>query len=225
MTPYSRFAIYYTPPEGEFSARAARWLGWDIAAGQRAEHPQIDGLDVAGITETPRKYGFHATIKAPFRLAAGAEPALLQRRLTEFAATQAPVTLEGGLTLARLGGFVAGVPASPSAALQDLAANTVRALDDLRAPLSEAEIARRRPERLSPAERANLDQWGYPYVMDAFRFHMTLSGDLADPAPVIAALEDYLGPHIPRPLTIEALTLCGEAEGRFHQIARVPLGG
>jgi hypothetical protein len=33
---------------------------------------------------------------------------------------------------------------------------------------------------LSERQRALLIEWGYPYVFDEFRFHMTLSSSLAD---------------------------------------------
>ena len=29
---------------------------------------------------------------------------------------------------------------------------------------------------MTPRQREHLDRWGYPYVMDDFRFHMTLTG-------------------------------------------------
>jgi hypothetical protein len=90
---------------------------------------------------------------------------------------RAPVTIPS-LEVRRLGGFIAVVPTEPSAALADLAAATVAALDPFRAPPSEAELARRRKARLSDRQEALLMKWGYPYVMEEFRFHLTLTGRL-----------------------------------------------
>ncbi|MDO5657255.1 MAG: DUF1045 domain-containing protein [Paracoccus sp. (in: a-proteobacteria)] len=221
MPPYRRFAIYYTPPKGAFADAASAWLGWDAARGEPVAHPPAP-MDVAAITATPRKYGIHATIKAPFRPTTDQDG--LRAALRDWARGRAPVVLDG-LDLTVIDGFIALIPATPSAALQDLAASAVRDLDHLRAPLTEAEIARRRPERLDARERELLDRWGYPYVMEQFQFHMTLSGPLSDPAPVMGWLADNLVPLIPRPFTIDAMTLCGEAEdGRFHELDRIPLG-
>ena len=78
----------------------------------------------------------------------------------------------------RSSGFIALVPAEPPRELIRLAADCVSEFDSFRAPLSEADRARRNPSQLTPAQREHLDRWGYPYVMDDFRFHMTLTGRL-----------------------------------------------
>ena len=94
--------------------------------------------------------------------------------------------------------------------------------------MTEGEIAKRRPERLSPRQRQLLDIWGYPYVMEEFQFHLTLSDDLPEAvadavAPVLA---DWLAPVLPRPFVIDNLCLMGEdAAGRFHLVARHALTG
>ena len=67
------------------------------------------------------------------------------------------------------------IPAEPPPELIQLAADCVSKFDSFRAPLSEADRARRNPSQLTPAQREHLDRWGYPYVMDEFRFHMTLT--------------------------------------------------
>jgi hypothetical protein len=77
-----------------------------------------------------------------------------------------------------ISGFIAVIPAEPPPALIRLAADCVTAFDSFRAPLTDADRARRNPSRLTPAQRDHLDRWGYPYVMDDFRFHMTLTGRL-----------------------------------------------
>lgn len=228
MERYRRYAIYVAP-EGALWDWASRWLGWDAVRGEGVPHPAVEGLPrpVAEITETPRKYGFHATVKPPFRLAAGATAQDLGWAAGALCLRMPPVQATG-LRLARLGGFLALVPDGDDGAINAMAAQVVEALDAFRAPPEAAEIARRRPERLSERQRGYLDRWGYPYVMDEFRLHLTLSGDLppTEAAAVEEALAPLVAPLLPRPFTIDSLCLFGEAEdGRFHLLHRYTLSG
>lgn len=231
MDGYSRYAIY-AAPEGALWEAASAWLGWDSLSGSTLPHPALPGLPglpapLDEITATPRKYGFHGTIKPPFRLAPGATAAALATATGAHCAGLARVILPG-LALHRLGGFLALTPEGDQTALAALAARVVEGLDAFRAPPDASEITRRRPERLTPGQRANLDRWGYPYVMEEFRFHLTLSGDLpGDMADGVArVLAPWIAPHLPRPFVVDSLCLCGEgADGRFRIIRRYPLGG
>jgi hypothetical protein len=116
--------------------------------------------------------------------------------------------------LAELDGFLALVPGENVPGIQDLAASVVRTLDPLRAPLTEAELERRNPDALKPVEFRNLCQWGYPYVFDAFRFHMTLTGrlDAAERPRLRAAIGEAFGDLIGRPLVMDALAIFVEQE-------------
>lgn len=223
---FTRYAIYFAPPHGAaWSQFGASWLGWDMETGEALPHPEVEGLDVAAITATPRKYGLHATMKPPMRLAKVYTLADLEAACAALAATQAPVTLEG-LQLARLGRFLALRPVGDESALNALAAACVRDLDPFRAPAPEAELARRRANGLSPTQEQNLVTWGYPYVLDQFRFHITLTGKLPKPElpSVEAALQAHLIPLLPAPFVIADLALMGEdAEGKFHLIHRYAL--
>ncbi len=228
MTGTTRYAIYYAP-EGALARFGAAWLGWDAEAGETRAHPAIGPLPrpPADLTATPRKYGFHGTMKPPFRLAEGQDAAGLRAALAALCAGLAPVRLDG-LRLRRLGGFLALVPEGETAPLELLAADVVAGLDAFRAPPTAAEITRRRPERLTPRQRDHLDRWGYPYVMDEFRFHLTLTGDLpeAEAAAVEAVLGPALAPLLPRPFVVDALGLYAEAaDGRFRLLHRYPLSG
>lgn len=227
MTEFARYAIYYAPREGVFADACAAWLGWDMQAGRAVAQPDLPGLPrpLAELTRAPRKYGFHGTIRAPFR------PACNEARLIEAvedcAASLAPLRGEG-LALADLHGFLALLPEGCDDGLHALGEAVVRATDPLRLPLTEAEIARRRPEALSPRQRDLLDRWGYPFVMEEFRFHLTLTDQLrpGEQAPVMAALSDWLAPSLPRPFVIEDLCLVGEDQaGRFHLVHRAALSG
>lgn len=229
MENFVRYAVYAAPEPGPLAEFAAAWLGWDPEAGRAQAHPEIAGLPapVSELTATPRKYGFHATLKPPFRLAEGSEPEALGADLADLAASLSPVRLDG-LALHRLGGFLALTPEGDTSALARLAAETVTRLDHHRAPPGEGELARRRAANLSPAQEANLARWGYPYVMDEFRFHFTLTGKLTPAASeaVEAVLAPVIAPLLPRPFTVSALVLFGEAaDGMFHILHRYALTG
>lgn len=231
MERYKRYAVYFTPDGDALTSFGASWLGWDIDEGQPVDHPRLPDLpqaQIAAMTQQPRRYGFHATLKPPFALAPGGSVASLLDDLREICVTQPPVQLAQGLRLAVLDGFVALIPAQGNEALQRLAANLVTGLDFHRAPLTDADRARRNPDALTAVQRDNLDRWGYPWVMSEFRFHMTLTGRL--PAPqadrVMAALDPVLTPLISGPFDLGAVTLVGEdADGMFHRIARMRLTG
>ena len=223
---YARYAVFFTP-DGPFAEFGAAWLGWDSALGRAVPHPVVPGreADIVAWTARPRRYGFHATLKAPFRLAERAGQGELIRAVEAFGARM-PAVEAGPLALSDAGGFLALRPVEQPRALTDLAAAAVRDLDGFRAPLSEADIARRREVALTPEQDAQLLEWGYPFVFDDFHFHMTLSGPLADPAPVAAVLEPLLAGVVPDVLRIATVTLMGEdREGLFHQVATVPLSG
>ena len=229
MDDFRRYAIYYAPRDGAFATAVAGWLGWDPARAGTVAHPHLDSLPapIADLTAEPRKYGFHGTIKAPFRLADDIRRADLMSAVTALAARLRPVVMPR-LQLAALKGFVALLPDGDEADLLELGAEVVTRLDHLRAPLTEAEVAKRRPERLTPRQRELLARWGYPYVMEEFRFHLTLTGSLEPPAldSVVAALKPWLTPVLPTPFAIEDLCLFGEdASGRFHLLSRHALTG
>ncbi|WP_138469484.1 DUF1045 domain-containing protein [Poseidonocella sp. HB161398] len=230
MTEFRRYAVYYLPPEGPLARFGASWLGWDVLTGRPAAQPAelAPGLDLAAITATPRKYGFHATVKPPFRLAEGESAGALAEAFAAFCASAAPVRMEA-LRLSRLGSFLALAAEGDPAPLRHLAAAAVRDLDRFRAPAPEAEMARRRGRGLSPAQEENLQRWGYPYVMEEFRFHMTLTGSLRAPGlaeRAEAVLGPALAPLLPAPFEIGTLCLAGaDREDRFRLIARHPLGG
>lgn len=211
-----RYAIYLTPHEGDpLTSVAERWLGRS-AFGREVPPPQAVGAfsaaEIAFHTAPPRRYGFHATLKAPFRLAEGRTEGKLVAALDSFAATRQPFCTK--LALARLGGFFALVPESASPELDQLAADVVTAFERFRAPLSADEIERRNSEDLSPAQLKYLHKWGYPFVFEAFRFHMTLTGRVpdAEAARMESAIESFFGPLLLEPLEVGTLAVFAEAE-------------
>lgn len=225
MEQMKRFALYYAPEPGDFADAAASWLGWDLAQGRAVPQPAVDlPRPLAGITAAPRKYGFHATLKPPFRLAEGCTAAGLHGAVTQLAASLAPLEMPG-LQMVALDGFLALVPTGDPAALQAFAAKIVRRVEPFRAALTPAEIARRRPERLTPRQRDLLDSYGYPYVLEQFQLHLTLTGQLRDDqSQIVEAAAAHFAGLIPHPFVINQICLCGEdAEGRFHLLHRYAL--
>lgn len=223
---FKRYAIYLTPSHGPFADKGADWLGWDMVQGHKATHPVFAGVDVASVTKRPRKYGFHGTIKAPFYLATGSTEQSLTEGLAALCGGKTAFSLEG-LTLSKIGPFLAFTPVGDPSNLNALAADAVQALDKFRAPMDEAELARKNAPYLSKQQQAYLRRWGYPHVLEYFRFHITLTGPLHDQArsAVQLALDEHFRATIPNPFTVDGLTLCGEdKDGFFHQIQRFPLG-
>jgi len=221
---FERYALFYTPTDALADFGAA-WLGWDAARGRHVAHPGISGLDLARVTAVPRKYGFHATLKAPFRLAAGADANALQHAAADFARSHAAFGI-GAMALRHDNRFVALRPGADPAHLRDFAAAAVIAFDRFRAPPSDADIARRRKSRLTARQDRQMLDWGYPFIFDDLDFHLTLSGPLPrdTAALVIAALQARLTPLVPDPFRIDAITLMGQdGAGMFHQIHRYPL--
>jgi putative phosphonate metabolism protein len=182
MADYSRYAIYHAPAAGSDLDRfGAQLLGYDAYSGEDLPFPN-DAIRTApdwrDLTEDPRKYGFHATLKAPMSLAPGrTEPELLAA-CESFAGKPRPIPVLTPV-VGSIGGFIAVVPDGPSPEVERLAADCTREFDSFRAPLTAADRARRNPSDLTPRQREYLDRWGYPYVMEEFRFHMTLTGRLA----------------------------------------------
>ncbi len=227
-----RYAVYYAPPESDSLARfAASWLGWDPASGRPAAHPEAPPLgpeDVARVTETPRRYGFHGTLKAPFRLADGVSYDDLVAALSGVAATLPPLVLPG-LRLGRLGRFIALTATGEQAPLARLAERLTVDLDPLRAPLDAEEMAKRRKSGLTPRQEAYLARFGYPYVLDEFRFHLTLTGALSPPD--IERAEAALRPLVARfetaPCKVDAVCLFADPGdgGNFRIADRIALTG
>jgi putative phosphonate metabolism protein len=174
-----RFAIYFVPAADTALYRfGAAVLGYDCYTGAPIARLHDVGPSEAEWTELtaePRTYGFHATLKAPFRLRPEFDQGDLLAEVRTLAASISKIpTLEPAVGL--IGGFVAIIPRSASPALDRLAADCVKAFERFRQPMTAQERARRLAAGLSPHQALNLDRWGYPYVFEEFRFHMTLTG-------------------------------------------------
>ena len=201
----ARHAIYYAPrADSALWAKASAWLGYDAYAGERRERPALPGLtglDLEALTADPRGYGFHATLKAPFELAADRGEAELLAAAERGAARLAP--FEVPIAPDALGRFLAFRLQQASPEMQALHTLSVREFDGFREALSDADLARRRKAPLTPEQDARLVEWGYPYIFEDFRFHMTLTGAIGEDAVrrrVLDALREHFapetGPHL-----------------------------
>ncbi|WP_227270096.1 DUF1045 domain-containing protein [Roseobacter weihaiensis] len=218
---YTRYGLYYTPSPGPFATAGASWLGWDIDKGEALGEPDLS------LVSRPRRYGFHATLKAPFTLASGTTPQELEDAVSALCAKLSPVVL-AGLEVSRLGSFLALTPLGDPSALKVLAARCVTDLDRFRAPLTEAERQRKTKPKMTPQLRQNLERWGYPHAMESFRFHMTLTGplDRSSRQAAARAAKSHFAPCLPKPFSITSLSLAAEApDGMFHLIRRFDLVG
>lgn len=206
-----RYAIYFTPPADDpLVAAAEAWLGRSVF-GRDVAPVTVGGVKAeerAPLVASPARYGFHGTLKAPFRLREGEDEASLVAALDAYCAERAPLPALP-LAVTSLDGFLALTPAASADALFDMAGEVVRHFDRFRAPLSDADLARRKPERLAPSLRANLEAWGYPYIFDAFRFHMTLTERLSanDAARVLPVLVAHFGDMLAEPVAMDRLAL------------------
>jgi len=210
--PTARYAIYYAPraddPLWKFGSSV---IAYDAAAGL-----ELPGLVPQGWTEStwraateePLRYGFHGTLKAPMRLAQGRDEPDLLNAVAEFARRMPAVNI-GVLEVARLRSFVALVPRHNSADLMALAGSVVEAFEPFRAPLTETERQKRLSAGLPPALAANLERYGYPYVMESFRFHMTLSGAVGGQADRLAQNlgRAYSDAGLARPVFVDRLAV------------------
>jgi putative phosphonate metabolism protein len=228
-----RYALYYAPRSEEVLAVAAnQWLGWNPETGQARPLPLSSGIDperLVEITADPRRYGFHGTLKPPMALIDDVSEREFVDAVGRFAATQRAVVVSG-LKLAELSDFIALVPAAPSTELEDLAYQCVIEFDEFRRPADEAELARRRAAGLSPRQDELLRRWGYPYVLEQWRFHLTLTGRLPDPgerAAVAKVLHQRFAAIIDRPLQVRDLCIFRQPapDRPFTVLARFRLGG
>jgi putative phosphonate metabolism protein len=215
-----RYAIYYAPERDDpLWAAGCAWLGRDPETGARIEPPP----EAEGLIDHAARYGFHATFKPPFALAEGASPEDLIAALARFAAGRRAEAMPG-LSVQALDGFLALRPEGGDGALRALADACVETFDALRRPPSSAELTMRRAGGLTPAEDANLQRWGYPYVFDAYRFHMTLTARLDDGARarLEAALQARFEAALAGPRRLASIALFAEpvAGGPFNLLRR-----
>jgi putative phosphonate metabolism protein len=226
MANFPRYAIYYASPlDSALNRFGADLLGYDAWTSANLPFPN-DVLervaDWREVSEDPRKYGFHATLKAPMTLADGKSETELLAACADFARQAGPIPIIKPV-VSSISSFIAVTPAETSEQLQQLAADCVRAFDGFRAPLTTEDRARRRPDMLTPRQRDHLDRWGYPYVMEEFRFHMTLTGrlDATRREPILKMLQERFSATRIERIVIDRIALFrqDDSASRFTIIA------
>lgn len=193
--PESRIALYYAPPAASAWWRAGcEWLGRDPESGAVFDHAGLssaDRLEFQRVIEAPRRYGWHATLVAPFRRADGVDP----QQVLDIARNWADGIAQRDIPVnaALMGRFVAlrATHESDDALLRDVAASALREVSACRARAAAADIERRIAPGMSERQVALLREWDYPYVLDEFRFHMTVSGSLQDRAAQEAVASEW----------------------------------
>lgn len=207
----ARFAVYYAPSRtSPWWQAGCEWLGGDVETGAVYSAPQPPAVSrpIAKLTQAPRRYGWHGTLLAPFRLADGVTSYAVLNEARRWAAGQQGFVLS--VEAATLGDFVALRPATEDgeSEMRALASRALRTLDGLRAAPSSTELARRLAAPLTERQRDLLVEWGYPYVFDEYRFHMTLSSSL-DAADERAALVAWWQARVAElgPLVIDSAAL------------------
>ena len=230
--PDARYAIYYAPPAGSpLESFARSWLGRDAASGEsipRLDLPRLPADRYDAIIRSPRHYGFHATLKPPFRLAAGRNADSLRAAVADFVAARQAFDAPA-LTLRSIDGFLALTLGAPCEAMDRLAADCVETFDSFRRPPDAAELASRRAPGLSDRQDRLLQRWGYPYVFEEFRFHMTLTGrlDNDERATVEAVLAPLVAPFCADPLRVDGIAIFRQRDRQspFRLIERFAFAG
>lgn len=227
-----RYAIYYAPATTDsLWQKASHWLGRDCHQNCELAQPSIEGItpvDQYEYTASPRRYGFHATIKAPFQLAANTNIDAMRRELKAFARVQKPVEI-GKLKLHQIGKFIALVPADQSEDVTRFAQKVVRHFDRYRAPMSAEKRQERIAAGLNDRQIELLDQWGYPYVSEQFKMHLTLTGQVEEQAGkmLFEAAQHWFADETARTFQLDNLALYHEPEkgAPFVRLEDFPLKG
>jgi hypothetical protein len=218
---FQRYAIYWTPPpETAMAEFGALWFGGFETFGLAPEF-------AARATKAPAVYGLHATFKAPFPLNDEVTPESLRDALDDFCACRrAPAT--GRLILGHYQRYLTLMLRGDQTDIDWLAAECVTHFDHFRALPNDDDHTRCESDDLSPQEEAFLKEFGYPYVLSAFRFHISLAGplDSAELEDIAKALEPQLAPFMSEPFEIKDLSLLGEPRsgGVFEVISRHRFG-
>ena len=227
MSQTPRYAIYYTPAaEHPLAQLGTEWLGRDAFTGEyvtRREFPDLSNHDIDRLTSSPSHYGFHATMKAPFELIAGQTEAKLLAHLEKFVLKQSAFDVR--LAVRPLDQFLALRLTENSEAMRTLHEACVKDFDGFRAALSYDDIERRRKANLSPEQDVRMLDWGYPYIFEDFRWHMTLSGRILSDSTrekVLKFLEDLFQPVLAEHHRVDGIAVYRQVDrdAPFNIIAR-----
>jgi hypothetical protein len=229
--PEARYAIYFAPEAGSLLEKiGSEILGRRADGPRELTQPRLPGIapeKFRELTASPRHYGLHATLKPPFFLADLHDETALLDSVAHIAAKMRSFDLPG-LELATVGSFLALIPTAPCPELDDLARICVTIADPFRRRPRPEELARRRAKGLTPNQERLLGLWGYPYVLEEMRFHLTLTGSIPDPGErerIHAALIPLLAPVLRAPVPMKEICVFRQAclQEPFTVLRRFPL--
>ena len=227
----ARFAIYFAPEiSSNLHTIGSQWLGRDSSSGKSIKQPNIKGISSSyfyKVTKNPRLYGFHATLKAPFRLNKEFTLKDLCSQIQRLSTLSKPFSIN--LKVRELGNFITLMMDPNEQKMQNLASKLVENLDQFRAPIHQEEIYKRRMSTLTSSEDENLLNWGYPYVFDDFRFHITLTEKIqcrSDREFMASAASSHFSRSLDNPTTVSSISLFFQesSEADFLQIQQFVLG-
>tara|TARA_B100000579_G_scaffold406636_1_gene393230 strand:- start:177 stop:977 length:801 start_codon:yes stop_codon:yes gene_type:complete len=225
-----RFAIYFAPEiDSNLHSIGSQWLGRDSSSGKSIKQPNIKGISsnyFYSVTKTPRRYGFHATLKAPFRLNKEFTLKDLCSQIQVLSAVSKPFSIN--LKVQELGNFIALMMDPNEQKMEKLASKLVENLDIFRAPLHQEEIDKRRMSTLTTSEDENLLNWGYPYVFDDFHFHITLTEQIqcgSDRESMKSAASSHFSESLENTIKVSSISLFVQesSEADFLQIQKFAL--
>ena len=231
-TSNTRYAIYWLPPEGSYLwKKGSRWFGYDSYKSSQVDRQDIVDLNPAvidqetiiSLTQRPARYGFHATLKAPFYL----DDAYTENDLVEatkaLCAKQSAV-LSADLRIVDLNTYIAmslgGAKEAPE--LASLVDVLVEQLDVFRRPMS----AEDRQQRITKGEGLDargielLDQWGYPSVKERFHCHLTLAdtplttAEKLDKSLLLSFLNEYFADALNGKALVDRITILKQVDGK-----------
>lgn len=228
----ARYAIYYTPPRNSrLESAGIHWLGRTPLRYGQPPHDIPEGFfkqEYYKIIEAPRWYGFHGTIRAPFELAKHVTPKTFVEEIRNICASHTPFKLSG-LSISCFGGFLALTPATACPELLKLHSDLIRRLDHLRPQLSRFDLKRHLDKQLSERQERLLRRFGYPFVLEEFKFHMTLTGTIEDKVrrSYKEKMEHILNPYLTESIPINEVTVYMQPDRKtpFVEHARIPLTG
>tara|TARA_B100001093_G_scaffold355004_1_gene339557 strand:+ start:186 stop:986 length:801 start_codon:yes stop_codon:yes gene_type:complete len=225
-----RFAIYFAPEiDSKLHSIGSQWLGRDSSSGKSLKQPYIKGISsnyFCSVTKTPRRYGFHATLKAPFRLNEDFTLMDLCSQIQRLSALSKTFYIK--LKVRKLGNFIALMMDPTEQKMQNLTSKLVENLDYFRAPLHQEEIDKRRMSTLTTSQDENLLNWGYPYVFNDFRFHITLTEKIqcrSDLESMVSAASSYFSGSLENTIKVGSISLFVQesSEADFLQIQQFAL--
>lgn len=228
----ARYAVYYVPPnDSELAAFGRQWLGMDIETGNPVPQTVVDGIEperLHQLTESPRLYGFHGTLKPPFYLAPRTTLNGLLSAARTFAKSVKPIEIPA-LELAVIGKFLALTSTVSSAELEALASECVRTLEVYRTRLTPQQMAQYRQNKLTVHQEQMLEHWGYPYVLEEFRFHISLTNRIDDDeerAKIQHTVRRLCRPLLGKTVPVSEIVVCGQKrwDKPMTVIERIPFG-